>query len=72
MSNPILQAMKTGSQQTPQISPQLIAQAKSMMGMPAQMQQVMRMLGGRDPQQMFYGLCQQKGIDPESILSQIR
>lgn len=36
------------------------------------MQQVMRMLGGRDPQQMFYILCQQKGIDPESILSQIR
>lgn len=70
--NPILQAMKAGSQQTPQISPQLIAQAKSMMGMPAQMQQVMRMLGGRDPQQMFYILCQQKGIDPESILSQIR
>lgn len=53
MPNPILQAMKAGSQQTPQISPQLIAQAKSMMGMPAQMQQVIRMLGGRDPQQMF-------------------
>ncbi len=69
MKNPILQALTGGS---PQISPQLIAQAKSMMGMPVQMQKVMQLLGGRDPKQMFYALCQQKGIDPESILSQIR
>lgn len=25
-----------------------------------------------DPQQAFYSMCQQKGVDPQSILSQFR
>ena len=27
---------------------------------------------GNDPQKAFYALCEQKGIDPEQILSQLR
>lgn len=34
-------------------------------------QSVLAMFGG-DPKRAFYALCKQKGIDPESILSQLR
>lgn len=27
---------------------------------------------GANPQQLFYNLCQQKGIDPNTILSQLK
>ena len=33
---------------------------------------VKSMVGNRDPQQVFYELCQQKGINPEDILKLIR
>lgn len=36
------------------------------------MQQVMQMCNGRDPQQVFYDMCKQRGVDPESVLSQLR
>lgn len=36
------------------------------------MQQVMQMCNGRDPQQVFYEMCKQRGVDPESVLSQLR
>lgn len=34
-------------------------------------QSVLALFGG-DPKRAFYALCKQKGIDPESILSQLR
>lgn len=37
-----------------------------------QMAQVMQMCNGRDPQQVFYAMCQQRGVDPNSILSQFK
>lgn len=36
------------------------------------MRQVMQMCNGRDPQQVFYDMCKQRGVDPESVLSQLR
>ena len=36
-----------------------------------QVQQIIQQYGG-DAQKAFYGLCQQMGVDPEQILSQIR
>lgn len=37
-----------------------------------QLAQVMQMCQGRNPKDMFYAMCKQKNIDPESILSQLR
>lgn len=37
-----------------------------------QMAQVMQMCNGRNPQQVFYEMCQQQGVDPNSILSQFK
>ena len=36
-----------------------------------QVQQIIQQYGG-DAQKAFYGMCQQMGVDPEQILSQIR
>lgn len=33
---------------------------------------VMQMVGGRDPQQVFYEECEKSGVNPEDILSQLR
>ena len=33
------------------------------------LQQVVEMCHGKDPEQIFYGLCEKQGIDPKSILS---
>nr|DAG57209.1 MAG TPA: protein of unknown function DUF1858 [Bacteriophage sp.] len=37
-----------------------------------QMAQVMQMCNGRNPQQVFYEMCQRQGVDPNSILSQFK
>lgn len=37
-----------------------------------QVNNVMQMLNGRNPKDVFYEQCQQHGIDPESVLSQLR
>lgn len=37
-----------------------------------QMAQVMQMCNGRNPQQVFYEMCQQQGVDPNSILAQFK
>lgn len=37
-----------------------------------QMAQVMQMCNGRNPQQVFYEMCQQRGVDPNTILSQFK
>ena len=34
--------------------------------------EVMRVVGNRDPQAVFYELCRQNDIDPEDILSELR
>lgn len=33
---------------------------------------VMRMIGGRDPKQVFYEECQRQGIDPNEIIDMLR
>lgn len=37
-----------------------------------QLNSVMQMLNGRNPQEVFYEECKKKGINPEDILSQLR
>ena len=47
---------------------------KSLMQNNQSFQQVMNVIQahGNDPQRAFYALCEQKGIDPNQILSQLR
>lgn len=33
---------------------------------------VMQMIGGRNPQDVFYEQCQQHGVDPEMVLGMLR
>lgn len=37
-----------------------------------QLNAVMQMVGGRNPQEVFYEECQKKGVNPEDIISQLR
>lgn len=38
-----------------------------------QMQPVIQMLQqGKDPKELFYNLCQQQGIDPNTIINQLK
>ena len=34
--------------------------------------QALQLCKGQNPEQVFYNLCKQKGVDPETILSQLR
>ncbi len=33
---------------------------------------VLRLCGSRDPKSIFYELCRQRGVDPNTILSRLR
>ena len=37
-----------------------------------QLASIVQMCQGRNPQQVFYSLCQQRGINPEDILNQLQ
>lgn len=37
-----------------------------------QLAAIMQMCSGKNPQEVFYELCRQRGVNPESILSQLR
>lgn len=37
-----------------------------------QLNSIMQMIGGRNPQEVFYEECKKKGVNPEDILSQLR
>ena len=49
----------------------MVERAKQMMNTPM-INTVMGMVGNRNPQDVFYELCQQKGINPEEILKLLR
>lgn len=52
--------------QNPQAALQMLAQKNP------QMAQVMNLVGGRDPKDVFYELCKQKGVNPDDILNQLK
>lgn len=54
------------SAQNPQAVLQMLAQKNP------QMAQVMQLVGGRNPQEVFYELCRQKGVNPDDILNQLK
>ena len=80
MHNPILQLLAQAQPQAAQAPAnngvdaiaQAAAQAQKLMGNAGFMQAILSSVGGRDPQQLFYALCKQKGIDPQAILAYVK
>ena len=72
MENPqIMQSIKRmvgmlNGVQSPEKALQMLAQQNPLMA------QVMQMTNGRDPKQVFYEMCNQKGVNPDDILSQLK
>ena len=60
--------------QTSQINPQVISQAKSMMKNMNQMKGIMNMLGGKgmNPEQAVRSICKERGIDVDEFMSQLK
>ena len=63
-----------GQNQTSQISPQIISQAKSIMKNMNQIRGIMGMLNGKgmNPEQAVRTICQQRGIDVDAFMSQLK
>ena len=63
-----------GQNQTSQINPQIISQAKSMMNNLNQVKGIMSMLSGRgmNPEQAVRSICKQRGIDVDAFMSQLQ
>ena len=60
--------------QTSQINPQIISQAKSMMKNMNQIKGIIGMLNGKgmNPEQAVRAICQQRGIDVDEFMSQLK
>lgn len=63
-----------GQNQSQQISPQIINQAKAMMNNAGQIQQLLGMLGGKglNPEQAVRNICNQRGIDVDEFMAQLK
>ena len=63
-----------GQNQTSQINPQVISQAKSMMKNMNQMRGIIGMLSGKgmNPEQAVRSICKQRGIDVDEFMSQLK
>lgn len=63
-----------GQNQTSQISPQIINQAKAMMNNMNQVRGIMGMLNGKgmNAEQAVRSICQQRGIDVDEFMSQLK
>lgn len=63
-----------GQNQTSQINPQVISQAKSMMKNMNQMRGIMGMLSGKgmNPEQAVRSICKERGIDVDAFMSQLK
>ena len=63
-----------GQNQTSQINPKIISQAKSMMKNMNQIKGVMSMLRGKgmNPEQAVRSICQQRGINVDEFMSQLK
>ena len=63
-----------GQNQTSQINPKVISQAKSMMKNMNQMRGIMGMLSGKgmNPEQAVRSICKERGIDVDAFMSQLK
>lgn len=64
----------TGQNQTSQINPQVISRARSIMNNMNQMRGIMGMLNGKgmNAEQAVRSICQQRGIDVDAFMNQLR
>ena len=63
-----------GQNQTSQINPQVISQAKSMMKNMNQIRGIMSMLSGKgmNPEQAVRSICKERGIDVDEFMSKLK
>ena len=63
-----------GQNQTSQINPKIISQAKGMMKNMTQIRGIMSMLSGKgmNPEQAVRAICKERGIDVDSFMSQLK
>ena len=63
-----------GQNQPQTINPQIINQARAMMGNMGQIRGIMGMLNGKgmSAEQAVRSICQQRGIDVDSFMSQLK
>ena len=63
-----------GQNQISQINPQIINQAKSMMGNMNQIRGIIGMLNGKgmNPEQAVRSICRQRGIDVDEFMYQLK
>lgn len=63
-----------GQNQTSQINPQIISQAKGMMNNMNQIKGIMSMLSGKgmNPEQAVRSICKERGIDVNEFMSQLK
>ena len=63
-----------GQNQTSQINPQVISQAKSIMNNLNQVRGIMGMLNGKgmNPEQPVRFICKERGIDVNEFMSQLK
>ena len=63
-----------GQNQTSQINPQIISQAKSIMRNMNQIKGIMSMLSGKgmNPEQAVRSICQQRGINVDEFMSKLK
>lgn len=52
--------------QNPQVAMQQMAQSNP------QLNQVLQMCQGKNPKDVFYSVCQQRGIDPEQFIKMLK
>ena len=71
MASSLFQGQNQISQQ---INPQIINQAKAMMNNLNQVKGIMNMLSGKgmNPEQAVRSICQQRGIDVDAFMSQLK
>lgn len=63
-----------GQNQSQQINPQIINQAKSMMGNMNDIRGIVGMLSGKgmNPEQAVKTICQRRGIDVDEFMAQLK
>ena len=63
-----------GQNQTSQINPQIISQAKSIMKNMNQMRGIIGMLSGKgmNPEQAVRSICKERGIDVDAFMAQLK
>lgn len=64
--------MRQGIQQVKGLMQMASGNPMSLVQQNPQLAQVMQMCQGQNPEQVFYAMCKQRGIDPQAFLQELR